>query len=84
MEKHINLEKVIDDSDTSLKEITLDLETSSHASDSSESNDSQTDLLKLNSQIKTKKKQLKTKKERNSTIERHQNIREEEQEVNIH
>ncbi|XP_024846492.1 cytosolic carboxypeptidase 3 isoform X6 [Bos taurus] len=81
MEKHINLEKVIDDSDTSLKEITLDLETSSHASDSSESNDSQTDLLKLNSQIKTKKKQLKTKKERNSTIERHQNIREEEQEV---
>ncbi|XP_044802823.1 cytosolic carboxypeptidase 3 isoform X3 [Bubalus bubalis] len=31
--------------------------------------------------IKTKKKQLKTKKERNSTIERHQNIREEEQEV---
>ncbi|XP_006079928.1 cytosolic carboxypeptidase 3 isoform X4 [Bubalus bubalis] len=81
MEKHINLEKVIDDSDTYLKEITLDLETSSHASDSSESNDSQTDLLKLNSQIKTKKKQLKTKKERNSTIERHQNIREEEQEV---
>uniref|UniRef100_A0A8C6FP59 AGBL carboxypeptidase 3 n=2 Tax=Moschus moschiferus TaxID=68415 RepID=A0A8C6FP59_MOSMO len=77
MEKHINLEKVIDDSDTSLKEITLDLETSSHASDSSESNDSQTDLLKLNSQIK----QLKTKKERNSNIERHQNIREEEQEV---
>ncbi|XP_020735707.2 cytosolic carboxypeptidase 3 isoform X13 [Odocoileus virginianus] len=81
MEKHINLEKVIDDSDTSLKEITLDLETSSHASDSSESNDSQTDLLKLNSQIKTKKIQLKTKKERNSTIARHQNIREEEQEV---
>ncbi|XP_040116859.1 cytosolic carboxypeptidase 3 [Oryx dammah] len=79
MEKHISLEKVIDDSDTSLKEITLDLETSSHASDSSESNDSQTDLLKLNSQIKTKKKQLKTKKERNSTIERHQNIREEQE-----
>ncbi|XP_069444540.1 cytosolic carboxypeptidase 3 isoform X1 [Ovis canadensis] len=79
MEKHISLEKVIDDSDTSLKEITLDLETSSHASDSSESNDSQTDLLKLNSQIKNKKKQLKTKKERNSTIERHQNIREEQE-----
>ncbi|XP_069444543.1 cytosolic carboxypeptidase 3 isoform X4 [Ovis canadensis] len=78
MEKHISLEKVIDDSDTSLKEITLDLETS-HASDSSESNDSQTDLLKLNSQIKNKKKQLKTKKERNSTIERHQNIREEQE-----
>nr|XP_042104810.1 cytosolic carboxypeptidase 3 [Ovis aries] len=75
MEKHISLEKVIDDSDTSLKEITLDLETSSHASDSSESNDSQTDLLNLNSQ----KKQLKTKKERNSTIERHQNIREEQE-----
>uniref|UniRef100_A0A452EQL0 AGBL carboxypeptidase 3 n=1 Tax=Capra hircus TaxID=9925 RepID=A0A452EQL0_CAPHI len=54
MEKHISLEKVIDDSDTSLKEITLDLETSSHASDSSESNDSQTDLLKLNSQVKLK------------------------------
>ncbi|XP_043728864.1 cytosolic carboxypeptidase 3 isoform X2 [Cervus elaphus] len=81
MEKHINLEKVIDDSDTSLKEITLDLETSSHASDSSESNDSQADLLKLNPQIKAKKIQLKTKKERNSTIARHQNIREEEQEV---
>ncbi|XP_065795090.1 cytosolic carboxypeptidase 3 [Muntiacus reevesi] len=79
MEKHINLEKVIDDSDTSLKELTLDLETSSHASDSSESNDSQTDLLKLNSQIKTKKIQLKTKKERNSTIARHQNIREEQE-----
>nr|XP_025147347.1 cytosolic carboxypeptidase 3 isoform X6 [Bubalus bubalis] len=59
----------------------IQTEPSSHASDSSESNDSQTDLLKLNSQIKTKKKQLKTKKERNSTIERHQNIREEEQEV---
>uniref|UniRef100_A0A8C2NTA7 Peptidase M14 domain-containing protein n=1 Tax=Capra hircus TaxID=9925 RepID=A0A8C2NTA7_CAPHI len=79
MEKHISLEKVIDDSDTSLKEITLDLETSSHASDSSESNDSQTDLLKLNSQIKNKKKQLKTKKERNSAIERHQNIREKQE-----
>ncbi|XP_072820505.1 cytosolic carboxypeptidase 3 isoform X4 [Vicugna pacos] len=75
MEKHINLEKVLDDSDTSLKEITLDLE-SSRGSDSSESNDSQTDLLK----IKNKKKHLKTK-ERNSTVESHQNSREEEQEV---
>ncbi|XP_045366979.1 cytosolic carboxypeptidase 3 isoform X8 [Camelus bactrianus] len=81
MEKHINLEKVLDDSDTSLKEITLDLESSSRGSDSSESNDSQTDLLKLSSQIKNKKKHLKTKKERNSTVESHQNSREEEQEV---
>ncbi|XP_072820516.1 cytosolic carboxypeptidase 3 isoform X12 [Vicugna pacos] len=80
MEKHINLEKVLDDSDTSLKEITLDLESSSRGSDSSESNDSQTDLLKLSSQIKNKKKHLKTK-ERNSTVESHQNSREEEQEV---
>ncbi|KAB0341322.1 hypothetical protein FD754_018248 [Muntiacus muntjak] len=59
MEKHINLEKVIDDSDTSVKELTLDLETSSHASDSSESNDSQTDLLKLNSQISEQNKKKK-------------------------
>ncbi|XP_057586490.1 cytosolic carboxypeptidase 3 isoform X2 [Hippopotamus amphibius kiboko] len=78
MEKHINLEKVLDDSDSSLKGITLDLlESSSHGSDSSESNDSQTDLLKLSSQIKNKKKHLKTKKERNSTIASHQNTREE-------
>uniref|UniRef100_A0A8D1WYC6 Peptidase M14 domain-containing protein n=1 Tax=Sus scrofa TaxID=9823 RepID=A0A8D1WYC6_PIG len=75
MEKHINLEKVLDDSDTSLKEVTLDLESSSHGSDSSESNDSQTYLLKLSSQ----KKHLKTKKERNSTIASHQNTREEQE-----
>uniref|UniRef100_A0A667HU21 ATP/GTP binding protein like 3 n=1 Tax=Lynx canadensis TaxID=61383 RepID=A0A667HU21_LYNCA len=73
MEKHINLEKVLEDSDTSLKEIALDLESSSRGSDSSESNESQTYLLKLTSQ----KKHLKTKKERNSTIASNQNTREE-------
>ncbi|XP_008052995.1 cytosolic carboxypeptidase 3 [Carlito syrichta] len=74
MEKHINLEKVLEDSDTPLMEITLDLESSCQVSDSSESNDSQTYLLKLTSQ----KKYLITKKERNSTIARYQNAREQE------
>uniref|UniRef100_G3T4A3 AGBL carboxypeptidase 3 n=1 Tax=Loxodonta africana TaxID=9785 RepID=G3T4A3_LOXAF len=78
MEKRINLEKIFDDSDTSLVEITLDLESSSRGSDSSESNDSQPYLLKLTSQLKTKK-HLKTKKERNSTIEIHENAREEQE-----
>ncbi|ELK13834.1 Cytosolic carboxypeptidase 3 [Pteropus alecto] len=76
MQKRINLEKVLDDSDTSLKDITLDPESSSRGSDSSESNDSQTYLLKLTSQIKSKKKHLKTKKERDSTIASHQDTRE--------
>ncbi|XP_044102543.1 cytosolic carboxypeptidase 3 isoform X3 [Neovison vison] len=79
MEKHINLEKILEDSDTSLKERTLDLDSSSRGSDSSESNESQTYLLKLTSQIKNKKKHLKTKKERNSTIASHQNTREEQE-----
>ncbi|XP_077884006.1 cytosolic carboxypeptidase 3 [Ictidomys tridecemlineatus] len=47
MEKRMSLEKVCDDSDSSLIEITLDLESSSRGSDSSESNDSQTYLLKV-------------------------------------
>ncbi|XP_016077835.1 PREDICTED: cytosolic carboxypeptidase 3 [Miniopterus natalensis] len=75
MQKHINLEKVLDDSDTSMKEVTL--ESSSRGSDSSES-DSQTYLVKLTSQIKSKKKHLKTKKERNSALASHQNAREEQ------
>ncbi|XP_045432927.1 cytosolic carboxypeptidase 3 isoform X4 [Pipistrellus kuhlii] len=75
MQKHINLEKVLDDSDTSLKEITL--ESSSRGSDSSDSNESQSYILKLTSQIKPKKKHLRTKKERNSTLARHQNARQE-------
>ncbi|XP_048642603.1 LOW QUALITY PROTEIN: cytosolic carboxypeptidase 3 [Marmota marmota marmota] len=50
---------------------------SSRGSDSSESNDSQTYLLKVTSQIKTKKKCLKTKKERNSTMASYQSAREE-------
>uniref|UniRef100_A0A8D2JQ28 AGBL carboxypeptidase 3 n=1 Tax=Sciurus vulgaris TaxID=55149 RepID=A0A8D2JQ28_SCIVU len=73
MEKHMSLEKSYEDSDTSLIEITLDLESSSRGSDSSEFNDSQTYLLKVTSQ----KKCLKTKKERNSTMASHQNAREE-------
>ncbi|KAM8818089.1 cytosolic carboxypeptidase 3 [Rhynchonycteris naso] len=73
MQKHVNLEKALDDSDTSLKEITFELESHSRGSESSESNDSQTYLLKLTSQ----KKHLKTKKERNSTLARRQNGREE-------
>ncbi|XP_045648557.1 cytosolic carboxypeptidase 3 isoform X3 [Ursus americanus] len=79
MEKHINLEKILEDSDTSLKEVPLDLESSSRGSDSSESNESQTYLLKLTSQIKNKKKHLNTKKERNSVIASHQNIGEEQE-----
>ncbi|XP_073892138.1 cytosolic carboxypeptidase 3 isoform X9 [Macaca fascicularis] len=71
MERHITLEKVFEDSDTPVIHITLDLE-SSRGSDSSESIDSLTDLLKLTSQ----KKHLKTKKERNSTTASHQNARE--------
>ncbi|XP_072619082.1 cytosolic carboxypeptidase 3 isoform X1 [Vulpes vulpes] len=79
MEKHISLEKILEDSDTSLKEITLDIESSSRGSDSSESNESQNYLLKLTSQIKNKKKHLKTKKERNSTVASPQNNREEQE-----
>ncbi|XP_019061875.1 cytosolic carboxypeptidase 3 isoform X4 [Fukomys damarensis] len=75
MEKHVNMKKVFADSDSCLREITLDIESSSRGSDSSESNDSQTYLLKVTSQIKTKKKYLKTKKERNSTIASHQNAK---------
>uniref|UniRef100_A0A8C0MMZ6 Peptidase M14 domain-containing protein n=1 Tax=Canis lupus familiaris TaxID=9615 RepID=A0A8C0MMZ6_CANLF len=75
MEKHINLEKILEDSDTSLKEITLDIESSSRGSDSSESNESQNYLLKLTSQ----KKYLKTKKERNPTVASPQNNREEQE-----
>eukprot|EP00074_Homo_sapiens_P091003 XP_016867627.1 cytosolic carboxypeptidase 3 isoform X2 [Homo sapiens] len=70
MERHITLEKVFEDSDTPVIDITLDVE-SSRGSDSSESIDSLTYLLKLTSQ----KKHLKTKKERNSTIASHQNAR---------
>nr|XP_017534193.2 LOW QUALITY PROTEIN: cytosolic carboxypeptidase 3 [Manis javanica] len=51
MEKHINLGKVHGESDTSLKEIALDPESSSQGSDSSESSDSQSYLLKLTSQV---------------------------------
>ncbi|XP_055203135.1 cytosolic carboxypeptidase 3 isoform X1 [Gorilla gorilla gorilla] len=72
MERHITLEKVFEDSDTPVIDITLDVESSSRGSDSSESIDSLTYLLKLTSQ----KKHLKTKKERNSTIASHQNARE--------
>uniref|UniRef100_A0A2K6S0B6 AGBL carboxypeptidase 3 n=1 Tax=Saimiri boliviensis boliviensis TaxID=39432 RepID=A0A2K6S0B6_SAIBB len=72
MERHITLEKVFEDSDTPVIEITLDVESSSRGSDSSESIDSQTYLLKLTSQ----KKHLKTNKERNSTIASQQNARE--------
>ncbi|ERE90331.1 cytosolic carboxypeptidase 3 [Cricetulus griseus] len=53
MEKHLNLDRVFDDSDTSLVEISLDVESSSRGSDSSESNDTQTYLLKLTSQEST-------------------------------
>nr|XP_020145304.1 cytosolic carboxypeptidase 3 isoform X3 [Microcebus murinus] len=79
MEKHLSLEKVFDDSDTSLVEITLDPESSSRGSDSSESNDSPTYLPNLASQMKTRKRYLKTKKERNSTIVKHYDAREEQE-----
>ncbi|XP_052577675.1 cytosolic carboxypeptidase 3 isoform X6 [Peromyscus californicus insignis] len=73
MEKHINLERVFDDSDNSLVEISLDVESSSRGSESSESNDTQTYLLKLTSQVKNKKKYLKTKRERNASLAKRQN-----------
>ncbi|XP_038174052.1 cytosolic carboxypeptidase 3 isoform X4 [Arvicola amphibius] len=68
MEKRMNLERGLDDSDTSLVEISMDVESSSRGSDSSESNDTPTYLLKLTSQAKNKKKYLKTKRERNATL----------------
>ncbi|KAM4874488.1 cytosolic carboxypeptidase 3 isoform 4-T4 [Thomomys bottae] len=73
MEKHMSLEKTVDDSDTSVIEIAVDLESSSRGSDSSESNDCQTYLVQLTSQVTNKKKHLKTKKERNAAIASHQN-----------
>ncbi|GAB1290671.1 Cytosolic carboxypeptidase 3 [Apodemus speciosus] len=73
MEKHMNLERALDDSDTSLVEISLDVESSSRGSDSSESNDTQTYLLKVTSQARNKKKYLKTKRERNAILANHQN-----------
>ncbi|XP_043445503.1 cytosolic carboxypeptidase 3 isoform X5 [Prionailurus bengalensis] len=68
MEKHINLEKVLEDSDTSLKEIALDLESSSRGSDSSESNESQTYLLKLASQVCDKGHLVQRHKPSNSDV----------------
>ncbi|XP_051007710.1 cytosolic carboxypeptidase 3 isoform X3 [Acomys russatus] len=77
MEKHMNLERVFDNPDAPLVEISMDVESSSRGSDSSDSNDSQTYLLKLTSQVKNKKKCLKTKRERNATLAiRQNNIRE--------
>ncbi|KAL1777748.1 cytosolic carboxypeptidase 3 isoform X1 [Sigmodon hispidus] len=74
MEKHMNLDRVFDDSDASLVEISLDVESSSRGSDSSDSNDTQTYLLKLTSQeVKNKKKYLKTKRERNATLAKRKN-----------
>nr|XP_045047000.2 cytosolic carboxypeptidase 3 [Desmodus rotundus] len=52
MQKHMNLEKALDDSDTSLEEAALDLESSSRGSDCSESSDSQTSLLQLTPQVR--------------------------------
>ncbi|XP_042526057.1 cytosolic carboxypeptidase 3 [Dipodomys spectabilis] len=69
MEKHISLEKGPEDSDTSVIENSLDLESSSRGSDSSDSNDCETYLLQLTSQ----KKHLKTKKERNTAMASCQN-----------
>ncbi|KAL6033350.1 hypothetical protein STEG23_021050, partial [Scotinomys teguina] len=72
MEKHINLERALDDSDNSLVEIPLNVESSSRGSDSSESNDTQTYLLKLTSKGKNKRKYLKTNRERDATLAKHQ------------
>ncbi|XP_075413514.1 cytosolic carboxypeptidase 3 [Tenrec ecaudatus] len=76
MQKHMNLEKIIDDSDTSLMEIAMDRESSSRGSDSSESNDSQSYVLKLTPQLKPKK-YLKTKMERTSTLAGYKHARDE-------
>ncbi|XP_040584664.1 cytosolic carboxypeptidase 3 isoform X2 [Mesocricetus auratus] len=78
MEKRMNLERAFDISDTSLVEISMDVESSSRGSDSSESNDTQTYLLKLTSQAKNKKKYLRTKRERNATLAKRQNSTREE------
>ncbi|XP_021046657.1 cytosolic carboxypeptidase 3 [Mus pahari] len=68
MEKHMNFERVSDNTDASLVEISLDVESSSRGSDSSESNDTQTYLLKVTSQARNKEKYLKTKRERNTIL----------------
>ncbi|NP_848745.2 cytosolic carboxypeptidase 3 isoform X1 [Mus musculus] len=73
MEKHLSSERVSDNTDTSLVEISLDVESSSRGSDSSESNDTQTYLLKVTSQARNKKKYLKTKRERNAILANCQN-----------
>ncbi|XP_031237340.1 cytosolic carboxypeptidase 3 isoform X6 [Mastomys coucha] len=72
MEKHMNFDRAFDDSD-SLVEISLDVESSSRGSDSSESNDTQTYLLKVTSQERNKKKYLKTKGQRNAILANCQN-----------
>ncbi|KAH0510114.1 Cytosolic carboxypeptidase 3 [Microtus ochrogaster] len=68
MEKHINLERGFDDSDTSLVEISMDVESSSRGSDSSESNDTPTYLLKLTSQVYGKEHLLQRHEESNSDV----------------
>ncbi|XP_029334247.1 cytosolic carboxypeptidase 3 isoform X2 [Mus caroli] len=73
MEKHMSSERVSDNTDASLVEISLDVESSSRGSDSSESNDTQTYLLKVTSQARNKKKYLKTKRERNAILANCQN-----------
>ncbi|XP_028928622.1 cytosolic carboxypeptidase 3 isoform X2 [Ornithorhynchus anatinus] len=61
-------EKLNYNSDGSLPDVTLDLESSNRGSESSESRGTPAYLLELASQIKTKEKHLKTKKERNARI----------------
>ncbi|KAM6202249.1 LOW QUALITY PROTEIN: cytosolic carboxypeptidase 3 [Rhynchocyon petersi] len=78
MEKHISLEKSFDTSDSSMIEMSLDLDSSSQGSDSSESNDSPSYHLKLTPQLKLKT-HLK-KKERNVFLTNHKNGREAQEE----
>ncbi|XP_075790448.1 cytosolic carboxypeptidase 3 isoform X2 [Pelodiscus sinensis] len=64
-----NSENLNYDSDASVTGAMLDKESSTQASDSSDSNDTATHCLKPDTQVKSKKKCMKTKKERNSFLE---------------
>ncbi|XP_050789628.1 cytosolic carboxypeptidase 3 isoform X2 [Gopherus flavomarginatus] len=64
-----NSENLYCDSDASVTDAILDKDSSTHVSDSSDSNDTAAHWLKPDTQVNSKKKCLKTKKERNSYLE---------------
>nr|XP_032644418.1 cytosolic carboxypeptidase 3 [Chelonoidis abingdonii] len=64
-----NSENLNCDSDASVTDAILDKDSSTHVSDSSDSNDTAAHWLKPDTQVNSKKKCMKTKKERNSYLE---------------